>query len=139
MKMIAALFMLMLRGPVTTELMMIITFMCVFSGQCLAEYFAIGPFEGEVCKGFVVEVCSLETLDAIERDGKFYEINKVWEKVDSFKKGKSENIGRCYLRLNNGGAFNFLNSKPNFYQYNSEAQLVRVKVNDYVTFKCRRR
>jgi hypothetical protein len=38
MKMIAALFMLMLRGPVTTELMMIITFMCVFSGQCLAEY-----------------------------------------------------------------------------------------------------
>lgn len=139
MKRLAALFLLMLRGPITIKLIMLITFLLLSSGLGLAEYVAIGPFEGEVCKGFVIEVCSLETLDAVERDGKFYEINKVWEKVDSFKKGKSENIGRCYLRLNTGGAFGFLNFKPNFYQYNSAGQLVRVKVNDYVTFKCRRR
>ena len=138
MRRFAALFPLIFRGPATTNLIRVITFLCVFSCPCFAEYVAIGPFEGEVCKGFVIEFCSFKTLDAIERDGEFYEIKKVWEKVDSFVKGKSESIGRCYLNLNTGGAFGFLNFKPKFYRYNSEGQLVRVKVNDYVTFECRR-
>lgn len=110
--------------------------LCVPS--CFAEYEAIGPFEGDVCKGVIIKICSLVTLDAIEKDGKFYEIHKVWENVDDFKTEGSNNTGRCFLRLKSGGALSFIKNKPKFYRYNSSGNLEPVDVEGYVTFKCRK-
>lgn len=64
--------------------------------MCMAEYIATGVYEGEVCSGFVIETCKLERLDAVKRDGKFYNINKVWDRVDEYRDG------RCWIRFGKG-------------------------------------
>lgn len=98
----------------------------------MAEYVAIGPYEGEVCSGFVVEKCSLEIIDTVKRDGQFYEINKAWNNVDDYKDG------RCWISFSKG-AFGLADMPPEFYQYDESKVLRRVDVDSYVTFKCLKR
>ena len=100
--------------------------------MCMAEYIATGVYEGEVCSGFVIKTCKLERLDAVKRDGKFYNINKVWDKVDEYRDG------RCWIRFGKG-AVGFLDSAPDFYQYDKNGELRKVVVDSYVTFKCLRK
>lgn len=99
---------------------------------CIAEYIATGVYEGEVCSGFVIKVCKLERLDAVKRGGQFYHINKVWDKVDSYRDG------RCWIRFGKG-SLGILDRAPDFYQYDKNQELQKVGKVSYVTFKCKKR
>lgn len=102
------------------------------SSTCMADYIASGPYEGEVCAGFVIKKCSLERLDAVKREGKFYEINKSWNNVDDYRDG------RCWISFGKG-AFGFLDGPPEFYQYDENKVLRPISVDSYVTFKCNKK
>lgn len=108
------------------------------TSTCIADYIAIGPFEGDVCTGFVVKFCSPVKLDAVKKGGRFYEIKKVWDKVDDYKEGPIEGEGRCWIR-SGSGAFGFLNSAPDFYHYDKTGELQPVDVDGSITFKCQKR
>ena len=121
------------RKPEMKAIRVTLTIFIAFGASpCMAEYVAIGPYEGEVCSGFVINKCSLERLDAVKRDGKFYKINKVWNGVDDYKGG------RCVISFS-AGEFGFLDSTPDFYQYDENRVLRAVDVDSYITFKCRKR
>lgn len=103
-----------------------------YASTCLADYVATGPYEGEVCAGIVIKKCSLERLDAIRKEGKFYEINKIWKSVDDYKNG------RCWISFGKG-SFGFLDGPPEFYQYDENNVPRPVDVDSYVTFSCQKK
>ena len=109
-----------------------VTIIGVTASPCIADYVATGPYEAEVCSGFIVEKCSLEKLDAVKRNGQFYEINTDWNEVDDYKDG------RCWISVGKG-AFGFADKPPEFYQYDENRVLRQVNVDSYVTFECRQR
>ena len=118
------------------KILIVILAIVFLPSMCMAEYIATGVYEGEVCSGFVIEVCGLERLDAVKRDGKFYKINKVWDNVDYYENG------RCVIRFGKGmlGVLNdVFDGPPDFYQYDKNGELRKVDVDSYVTFKCLKR
>lgn len=98
----------------------------------LAAYEATGPFQANVCKGFVIEYCGPTNIDAIEKDGKFYAMRQKWDKVDEFENG------RCVVRVNEASPVWFYSTKPNFYSYNEKGELKKVKIEGHITFPCRK-
>ncbi|GAB6194169.1 hypothetical protein [Desulfocastanea catecholica] len=106
--------------------------MVIFPSKVFAQYEATGPFQANSCKGFVIEICGPTNLDAVEKDGKYYEMKKTWDKVDDYRNGE------CLLRVNESSAVWFYSTKPNFYHYNEKGKLERVKIEGDVTFPCRK-
>ena len=83
---------------------------------CSAEFMAIGPYEAEVCTGFVIKKCSLQRIDAIKKNGEFFEIKKHWNSVNSYEPEKSQSQGRCTM-LFSENTVPFFDAKPDFYRY----------------------
>ena len=108
-------------------------FILLHSTITLARYVATGPYEGEVCKGFIIEACSYERLDAIKKDGQLYNISQSWDKVDEYSNG------RCWFFFRQGATGKFLNRPPEFYQKNDSGEWVKINVGNSVRFKCEER
>ena len=64
-----------------------------------AEYIAIGDIEGNVCKGFVIEICGLERIDAEKGpDGKLYPIQSRYKDIGKFLPyEQGGNTGYCVI------------------------------------------
>lgn len=109
----------------------VVLILSLIASPCMAEYVATGAYKGEVCTGFIVKTCSLEKLDAVEKDGTFYNINMVWKSVDSYKNGM------CWIRFGKG-TLGLFDSPPNFYQYDENGTLRPVDVDSYIVFPCKK-
>ncbi|MCC8985486.1 MAG: hypothetical protein LM513_02745 [Nitrospira sp.] len=119
----------------TTSILILIG---IFPSIAFSDYFAVGPFKGWVCKGFGIELCNYQKLDAVKKGGQFYDIKKSWDKVDEYKPGSGSSPGLCVLRVNEG-AFSYLAGKQEFYRYNASRELEYVDVDGHIQFSCRRR
>ena len=99
----------------------------LFGDAAVAEYAVTSKLEGWFCTGFVFEMCSLETIDAIsdEEGGQLFEFVGSLDSVSDF----NELQGRCWL-----------NNSPGYHAYRrlpaEEWELIGVP--DNFTFKCER-
>lgn len=105
----------------------------VTTSSVYAEYVATGPFEITVCKGFVVEFCGHETIDAVKgADGKPYSMKKSWQTVDKYSNGT------CYLNtpIKNASP---IYSGPVFLHYNKSGKLKKLNYErgSQVRFPCK--
>ena len=58
----------------------------------LARYCATGHVQGSVCRGFVIEHCSMKTIAAVKgADGSLHELPGCFDQVSDFK------AGRCWI------------------------------------------
>lgn len=101
----------------------------------MADFYAVGPFEGQVCWGVVIEACGLKPLHAVEgSDGKLYTIATTYKSVSDHKNG------RCWIRTKSKGAglisfgVNAM-TQPKFYEKTGGNDFKQHDV-EYVTFKC---
>lgn len=112
--------------------------MSAASIQCLADYRATGPFEGTVCKGIGIEICSQHDLVAVKGDdGKLYTISETFRNVTEYNKRS----GKCTIQTGAAsiGLIDMLRSSatsPTFYERSDAGEYVPLDV-DYVTFPCR--
>lgn len=103
-----------------------------------AWYEAVGKIEGQVCHGFVIEMCGLHNIDAVKGDeGRMYEVKRSFDSVTEYK----ESSERCWIRTKSMqlGLFNpVANSilQPTFYE-KVDGKYEKLDV-EYVTFKCRK-
>jgi len=125
--------------PCYKKVIVVVSFVSVAAlpRSAFSEYVAVGPFQGQVCSGFIIEACGHEKLEAVKKDGKFYEINRVWQRVDEYKPPVKGSSGLCFVRLNEGVSA-FLGGRPDFYGYNEAGQLEKVDVDGYLRFNCRK-
>ena len=98
-----------------------------YSGAAVAEYSVTSKLEGWFCKGFLFEVCSLATIDAIsdEEGGELFGFASTLDSVSDF----NELQGRCWL----------INS-PGYHAYRRlpDEEWEHLGVPDDFTFKCER-
>lgn len=67
-----------------------------FSSSVQAGYYAIGPIEGQVCSGFVIQSCSRKTVAAVENsNGGLSEIKRYFRQVTEHNKSTD----RCFVRI----------------------------------------
>lgn len=103
-----------------------------------ADFVAVGPIQGNVCTGFVIEACSLQEVHAIKEDGKLFSIGRRYPEVSNYDAGK----GRCWIQTKSVGA-GFGSAgvnaamQPDFYGRDSSGALTPLDV-EYLTFKCRK-
>ena len=110
-------------------------FFLSFPSCVIAQYIATGPFKVTSCKGFVIKVCEIVTIDAVEQDGKMYSMKKKWDEVDSYSNGT------CHLNLTGKGIIPFLHKalNPSFYHYDKSKNLRKIKnIEGQVTFPCKK-
>lgn len=111
-----------------------------FSAPTMADYYATGPIEGNVCRGFVIEACGLHTIAAVKGDDdRLYEVQRRFASVTEHK----ESTGRCWIKtkVKGGGLLSWgVNAakQPVFYERTSSGEYKELDV-EYVTFKCVKR
>lgn len=102
-----------------------------------AEYCATGKFEGEVCKGFVIESCKSVTIDAVKgNDGQLYTLKKCYSSVSEYNpstqrcwiNSKSKGWGILSVAINTAKQPVFLHKEPS-----GKYEVVDA---EYVTFNC---
>ena len=102
-----------------------------------AGYRVIGEIKGQVCKGFVIEACSMKVVAAVENNqGGLSEVKRYFNTVSEYKSSTSH----CYVRIKSKsdsifskGADALLN--PVFYE-RVDGQYRKIDV-DYLSFQCR--
>jgi hypothetical protein len=111
-----------------------------FSTPALADYQAVGPIEGNVCRGFIIEACGLHRIAAVKGDdGQLHEVQTRFASITEYK----ESSGRCWIRTKakGGGLISWgLNAvkQPMFYERTTSGEYKELDV-EYVTFKCVKR
>lgn len=92
----------------------------VYAADASAEHCATGKIEATVCRGFVIERCSVvDVVGEIDRDGNTRRVRRCFNGVE-------HRSGICWLHL--GG-------KMSPYLTRKDGKLERVKA-DYLTFEC---
>lgn len=101
-----------------------------FTQKAEAAYIAIGPIQGTVCKGFVVEICGPERIDAEKgADGKLHPISIRYPDVQRFSPDvQGGNTGIC--------VFYDTNSWLTF-QQQGDGTYKRIDA-DWIDFKCKK-
>ncbi len=118
----------------------IAAFTAALATQTYADYFVSGDIEGNVCRGFVIEMCGLHKIHAVKgSDGRLVEVTKRFESVTEYK----ESSGRCWIstKSQNLGAFSWgINAikQPVFLERDSGGGYKELDV-EYLTFKCVKR
>lgn len=119
--------------------MLLLSLFCMCS-PALAEYVATGPIEGNVCKGFGIEVCSTHTIVAVKGDdGRMYTVNRQFPSVTEYK----EKTGRCWINTKAKG-WGLISSainaakQPVFFERSPSGEYKELDV-EYLTFKCAKR
>lgn len=111
-----------------------------FSAPAEADYYATGPIEGNVCRGFFIEACGLHKITAVKGDdGRLYAVQTRFASVTEYNEG----TGRCWIRTKaeGGGLLSWaVNAakQPVFYARTPDGEYRELDV-DYVTFKCAKR
>jgi len=102
----------------------------LFTQNSKADYIATGEIKGTVCKGFVIEVCGPQKIDAEKgSDGKLHPFPKRFTAVQKFiPKVRGGNTGDC--------TFYDTKSWPT-YQLQKDGSYERIKA-DYIQFKCKK-
>lgn len=114
--------------------------MALISTSARADYFAVGPIEGNVCWGFGIEVCALHEISAVRGDDdRLYEVKRQFTSVTEYK----ENSSRCWIttKSKGGGLISWgINAikQPIFLERTSSSKYKELDV-EYLTFKCVRR
>lgn len=103
---------------------------------CLAQFCATGSIEGNVCKGFVFESCSLKKITAVKEGDQIYEIKRCYSDVTEYDKSKQ----RCIIKVGSSmlGVIAWgidASTLPIFLYKNKEGAFVEVEP-DYLTFPC---
>lgn len=58
-----------------------------------ADYLATGIFEGTYCTGFIIKSCRFKRIDSVMKNGKKYELRRIWKSVDEYNAAK----GLCHI------------------------------------------
>lgn len=99
-----------------------------------AQYQAIGPIYAEDCYDFGIKVCKKLTVTEVRRDGKRFEIGRVYPSVSSYSNG------RCSIDTKSRGlgalswGANAL-MQPEFWGYDKEGKYVKIDA-DRIYFDC---
>ena len=116
----------------------IFVFCC--SASCYADYLVTGPIEGNVCRGFGIQICGLKALDAVRgSDGQPHEILRNYDSVTEY----NENSGRCTIKTKSSDlsiiswGINAI-KQPVFLQRTDSGGWLELDV-DYIRFKCIKR
>lgn len=111
-----------------------------FHSASWAEYIATGPFEGNVCHGFGIEVCGLHKIAAVRGDdGRLYEVKTNYGSVTEYKESKR----RCWIKTKSkvGGFLSWGGNaikQPVFLERTSSGEHEELDV-EYITFPCIKR
>ncbi len=120
---------------------LLLILICLFgiNSFAKAEYFATGKIKGCDWKfGGFAGKCGIE-IKAFKKDGQFYELEKVYPKVDEYNINKDYNM--CHIRLYKGQLSKYLNnikklfSDDGFYTIDNEGNYKRIN-NENLSFKC---
>ncbi len=113
----------------------VIVFLASLSSLSYADYYVTGKVEGNVCRGFGIEICGLKPIHAVKRDGQMYEVAPSFKTVSEYK----ESSKRCWIMTKNkGGGLISLGinaaTQPDFYE-KSGGEYKKIDA-DYITFPC---
>jgi len=91
-----------------------------------AEFVVASEIEGWFCSGFIVEKCSLKSIDAFSesKDGQLFEFAKSFKRVDEY----NSRLSRCWLNNERAGYHAFASAPNGRWEYLGKP--------DSVTFKC---
>lgn len=108
----------------------------ILPGVALADFIAVGPIEGQICSGFIIESCHFEEITAVKDDGQLYTINRRYPEVSTHDQSK----GRCWINLKASRAGLLGNvadalSSIDFHTNDSSGEYVAVDP-EYLTFRC---
>ena len=105
----------------------------------MADYVVTGPIRGNECSGFVVEVCSSRSVDAVKGDdGSLYTVQRRYETVSEYK----ENAGRCWIDVKSRGsgllsmALNLFTGTE-FFEKQKDGTYERIDI-EYLVFECKK-
>ena len=111
----------------------------------LADYIAVGPFEGEECTSYVLfDRCKMHSVDAVEgEDGRLYTLQTQYPDVSKYwvrKNGQEMCLISLKAQRRVGfwdEAANMLFGGPDFYTKTSGGGYEKVDV-EYIAFECRK-
>ncbi len=111
----------------------------LFSVNSFAIYCATGDIEAHECSGFIIKSCGFTRVDAIEKDGKYYEPARCYKDVNNYSASKE----RCWITTKSTG-LGFINTvfdsvvMPTFYHIDKENNYEKIDPES-ITFKCTKR
>ena len=116
----------------------LLALLLVIPQPTFAEYLITGKFEGWFCKGFVLELCVFEKIDAAVKDGRLFELPNQFDQVDEYRNGT------CSQKIKNSWYNWWIGDVPVFYQYldgprHEIGSYKNLGTPDFVTFECKKR
>ena len=99
-----------------------------------ADYIVVSDIKGQVCSGFIVDVCSMKKIDAVGDDsGTLYPPSDHFESVTDYR----ERDDRCWIRIKGEGLIGKALSLFSSTQFYSMENGQYEEINpEYLTFKC---
>jgi hypothetical protein len=108
--------------------------------HCHAAYVATGEIRGNDCSGFIIQVCEVRVVEAVQGDdGRLYTLRREFATVDEYNESKR----KCWIKTKSTRidlvslAANAL-AAPTFYSKDASGKYEKLKV-DYIVFDCVRR
>ena len=99
-----------------------------------ADYIVVSEIRGQVCSGFVIDVCSMKKIDAVgDGSGTLYNPSNYFESVTDYR----ERDDRCWIKIKGegliGGALSLFSSTQFYLMENGQYEEIDP---EYLTFKC---
>lgn len=106
----------------------------LISSIAIADYIVVSDIKGQVCTGFVIDVCSMKKVDAVgDGSGTLYLPSDRYESVTDYR----ERDNRCWIKIKGSGilgsALSFFSSTQFYTLKNGEYEEIKP---EYLTFEC---